>query len=49
VHNLHQTAGPLRDLNSDSISRLSLAERDLVRAEAGPMLERFGYGADALA
>jgi hypothetical protein len=49
VHNLHQTAGPLRDLNSDSISRLSLAERDLVRAEAGPMLERFGYIADALA
>lgn len=40
---IHERSGTIRDMNQESIDRLSEAERAEVTAIARPMLERFGY------
>lgn len=40
---VHEREEPLRNFNTDSISRLSRADIDVISSVAGPMLEHFGY------
>ncbi len=40
VHEKHE---PIRDMNAESIDRLSRAELEVITAEATPMLRHFGY------
>ena len=40
---IHERSGTIRDMNSESISRLSPADIEEITEIAGPTLERFGY------
>ena len=40
---VHEKNEPIRDMNDESLRRLSAAERRTITAEAEPMLRRFGY------
>ncbi|MFV1985840.1 MAG: sulfotransferase [Gemmatimonadota bacterium] len=40
---IHERSGTIRDMNQESIDRLSADERAEISAIAGPTLERFGY------
>lgn len=40
---VHERNEPVRDMNAESIARLSPDERRIITREAGRMLERFGY------
>jgi hypothetical protein len=40
---VHERQEPLRDMNPDSINKLSPQERSIVTREAEPMLRHFGY------
>lgn len=40
---VHEKNEPIRDMNAESLARLSTAERAIITREAEPMLLRFGY------
>lgn len=40
---VHEKNEPIRDMNGESIARLTREELELVTRVAGPMLQRFGY------
>ena len=40
---VHERQEPLRDMNPDSLSKLSAHERSIITGEAEPMLRHFGY------
>lgn len=44
---VHEREEPIRDLNAESIGRLTPSERRIISEEAAPMLDRFGYGRSA--
>jgi len=43
---IHERSEPIRNLNLESISRLTDRDKRVIRDVAGPMLERFGYKHD---
>jgi hypothetical protein len=42
-YGVHERNEPIRDMNPESIARLTPEERRLITEQARPMLERFGY------
>ena len=44
---IHDQSSPIRNMNGPSIASLTPEDRDVVRAEAGEMLDLFGYDATA--
>ena len=42
-YGVHERNEPIRDMNPESIARLSSEERAVITREARPMLEKFGY------
>jgi hypothetical protein len=48
IHNMNERPSPLKNFNAESLNRLSAEDREIVLAEAGPVLARFGYSDHAV-
>jgi hypothetical protein len=48
IHNVSGQPSRLKNFNLESLKRLSIEDREIVLAEAGPVLAHFGYGEHAV-